>query len=252
MAALIVQRPSPESETRPSNFARAGSSIEGRGRQVEEPRRDDAPAPPDLGDVGKVQVVLVVLGVAERRRLGVDRVISLSDVRGAEDAEPFGVGSHEPVFDSVVDHLDEVARPVRPAVEVAVLRGPFHLVASRRQRDVPPARGEPLEDRVEMLHDVRLAADHHAVAPLEAPDAAARPDVHVVNALCREFLRAADVVDVVGVAAVDDDVPLFEQGKKVGDRLVDDGRWDHQPDRTGFSELLHESRRERRRRLPSP
>ena len=33
-------------------------------RQVEEPRGDDAPASPDLGDVGDVQVVLVELGTA--------------------------------------------------------------------------------------------------------------------------------------------------------------------------------------------
>ena len=44
---------------------------------------------------------------------------------------------------------------------------------------------------------VRFAADHHAVAALQAPDAAARAHVHVVDALRGEFLGAADVVDVV-------------------------------------------------------
>ena len=60
------------------------------------------------------------------------------------------------------------------------------------------------------LHDLRLAADHHAVAALQAPDAAAGADVDVVDALRREFLGAADVVDVVGVAAVDEDVARLE------------------------------------------
>src|SRR5437016_5289346 len=38
-----------------------GAVQEGLRRQVEQPGGDDAPAPPDLGDVGDVQVVLVEL-----------------------------------------------------------------------------------------------------------------------------------------------------------------------------------------------
>jgi hypothetical protein len=48
-----------------------------------------------------------------------------------------------------------------------------------------------------MFHDRRLAADHHAVTALQAPHAAARADVDVVNALRRQLLGAPDVVDVV-------------------------------------------------------
>ena len=60
--------------------------------------------------------------------------------------------------------------------------------------------------RVEVLYDRLLAADHHAVAALQTPDATARADVDVVDSLGGEFLRAPDVVHVVGVAAVDEDV----------------------------------------------
>ena len=56
----------------------------------------------------------------------------------------------------------------------------------------------------------RLAADHLAEAALEPPDAAARAGIHVVNAVRGQYLRAANVVDVVRVAAVDDDVAPFE------------------------------------------
>ena len=55
IAALIVQRPSPESETRPANFASSGSLDQRRGGQVEQPRGDHAAAPPDLGDVAQVR-----------------------------------------------------------------------------------------------------------------------------------------------------------------------------------------------------
>ena len=70
---------------RPAAFARIRDSarefgergiFDQRGRrQVEQPRGDHAAAPPHLGDVAQVEVVLVVLGVAQRRRLGVDLVL---------------------------------------------------------------------------------------------------------------------------------------------------------------------------------
>ena len=71
IAAWTVQRPSPESDTRPEKSSRSGPAQQRRGGQVEQPRADDAAAPPDLGDLGEVEVVLVELGLAQRRRLGV-------------------------------------------------------------------------------------------------------------------------------------------------------------------------------------
>ena len=67
-----------------------------------------------------------------------------------------------------------------------------------------------LEDGIEMLDGAFGAADHHAVAALESPDAAAGAYIHVMNSFGSEFFGAADVVDVVGVAAVDEDVAGFE------------------------------------------
>ena len=111
-------------------------------RQVEQPRGDDAAAPPDLGDVGEVQVVLVVLGVAERRRLGVHlAALRLADVGVLQDVEPLGVGRHQPVLDAVVDHLDEVAGTVRPAVEIALFGGAADLLAPGRPRERRPGPG---------------------------------------------------------------------------------------------------------------
>jgi len=60
------------------------------------------------------------------------------------------------------------------------------------------------------FHDVGFAADHLAVTPFETPDATAGADIDVVDALGGEFLGAANVVDVIGVAAVDDDVADIE------------------------------------------
>ena len=57
-------------------------------------------------------------------------------VRGAaHDVEALGDRLHDAVLDAVVDHLDEVARADRPAVQVAVLGGAADLLATRRALD---------------------------------------------------------------------------------------------------------------------
>src|SRR5262249_1444774 len=124
-----------------------------------------------------------MLGVTQRRRLSVDGVTLFADVGVAQDAQPLGVGGHDAVFDTVVDHLDEVAGAIRTAVQITRFGGAVELFASRCARDVAAARSQALEDRIETLDRVSLAPDHHAVATFQAPDATARPYVHIVNPL---------------------------------------------------------------------
>src|SRR5258705_9764474 len=107
----------------------------------------------------------------------------LADIRGAQDAEPFGVGGHDPVLDAVVNHLDEVADTVRSAVEISPLGGSVDGLAPGRAGDVAGAGSQPREDRIEVFDHRRLAADHQTIPSLSSPDAAAGADVHVVDAL---------------------------------------------------------------------
>src|SRR5262249_8784915 len=93
------------------------------------------------------------------------------------------------------------------------------------------------EERVEMPHDVRLAADHEAVAALEAEHATARPAVHVMYPLVGESARPIDVVAVVRVSTVDHDVAALEAGDEGLERRIDGGRRDHQPDDARLREL---------------
>ena len=81
-----------------------------------------------------------------------------------------------------------------------------------------------------MPHHVGLAADHHAVAALEPPDAAAGADVDVVNPLGFQGGGAADVVVIIRVAAVDQDISPLEPAGELVDRRIDDRRGHHQPD----------------------
>ena len=155
-------------------------------------------------------------------------------------------------------HLDEVPRAVRPAVQVALLGSTGARFATGGAGDVADARRERREERIEMLDDGRFTANHHAVAALEAPDAAARPHVHVVDALRGELLRAPDVVDVVRIAAVDQDVAVLEQRDEIVDARIHDPCRDHQPDGSRLAEAFDElgerrgSLRACRLRAPSP
>ena len=217
-------------------------------REVEQPGGDDAAAAPHFSHVPEVDVVLVMRGVAKRRRLRVDSMRLLADVGGTQDSHALRVGRHEAVLNPVVHHLDEVPGAVRPAVKVALLGGTAGSFATWGARDVADARCERHEQRIEVLDDRRFTADHHAVAALEPPDASARAYVHVVDAPGRQLPGAPDVVDVIRIATVDHDVVFLEQRHQILDGRVDDCRRDHQPDDARLTELLHQLG-ERRRSL---
>ena len=108
-------------------------------------------------------------------------MLLLADIGVAQNAHPFRVGGHDAVLDPVMDHLDEVAGAVRPAVQVAQLGGAADAFAPGRTRDVPRTRRQRLEDRIEMPHSAFWSADHHAVTAFQAPYAAAGADIHVID-----------------------------------------------------------------------
>ena len=91
-----------------------------------------------------------------------------------------------------------------------------------------------------MLHHVLFPADHHAVTAFQAPHAAAGAHIHVMDLLLREFLGAPNVVYVVGIPAIDNDVPGLQVRQQVGDRPVYSRGGNHQPHRTRFLESLHQ------------
>ena len=91
--------------------------------------------------------------------------------------------------------------------------------------------GEGFEDGLEAFDGGVVAADHEAVALLEAPDTAGGADVDELIALGGGCGVAALRVFVVGVATVDEGVAGLHEGFEGGDGLVDGiaGR-DHDPD----------------------
>src|SRR6266542_1738008 len=139
-----------------------------------------------------------------------------------------------------MNHLDEVTGAVWAAMQITLLGGTASLFTPRRPRDIAHAWSQGRKDWIELLDNLLLAANHHAVTSLQSPDATTRSHVHVVDSRRREFLGAPDIVYVIGIAAVDQNVLCLKMGQKIRDSLVHDRRGNHQPDRPRFCELLYE------------
>jgi hypothetical protein len=91
-----------------------------------------------------------------------------------------------------------------------------------------------------MLDDLRFPADHLAIAALKPPDTAACSHIHVVQSLAGEFLRPADIVDVVRVAAIDHNVTGVQLRRQFVQCRIHHRRRNHQPHGPRPFELLHQ------------
>ena len=139
--------------------------------------------------------------------------------------EALGVGLHEAVLDAVVHHFHEVTGAARAHAVPALIRG----------------GGERLEGGAQALHYVLLAAHHHRVTLVESPNATARTDVHIVDALLGDLFTAAHALAVVGVAALDEGVARVSVRQERFDRGVDGGAArHHDPERARGTQLRRE------------
>ena len=201
---------------------------QGLGGQVKQPGRHHAATTPHLGDIGQIEVEALIF------RQGVGAL-------ALHQFEALGISLHQAVLDAVVDHLHVVTGADRAGVDVAALGALIRGVAALGALEIAIARGEGIEQRLEMLEHGLLGADHHAVAALQAPHAAGSTHIDVVQALQLEGRGTADVVLVEGVAAIDDGVAGFHQLGKRGDGLLGDlASRQHDPDGARRLELLNQ------------
>src|SRR5690348_3597998 len=91
-----------------------------------------------------------------------------------------------------------------------------------------------------MLYDVVGPANHHAVAAFEAPDAAAGAYVGVIDFVCGEIFGAANIIDVIGIAAINEDVTRIEKRCEISKSIVHHGGRDHQPNGARFGKFFYE------------
>src|SRR4029077_7713428 len=97
----------------------------------------------------EVELILVVLRIAQRRSLGIHRTLTLPGVSGFQNADTLGVSGHDSVFDAVMDHFDEVPGAVRATMQVTLLCRAPEFLAARRARHVADARREGGKDRIQ-------------------------------------------------------------------------------------------------------
>ncbi len=134
-------------------------------------------------------------------------------------------------------------------MQVAELFGRVVAGTPRRALDVALAGRDGLEDRLDPVECLVRTADHEAITALKAEHAAAGAGIHVMDALGLELRGPAHIVAVVGVAAVDDDVPGLQHLGHLVDDIAGEARGDHEPDRTRCLELArHVGERLRTRR----
>src|SRR5205085_11976802 len=108
-------------------------------------------------------------------------------------------------------HLDEVSGADRACVDISLLDPRIAALAPAGARNIADPRRQRGKDWIKPVDHCLVAADHHAVAALDTPDAAAGADVDIVDALFVERLAAPDVVLPKSVAAIDDDVAGLQQ-----------------------------------------
>src|SRR5450432_3540250 len=133
------------------------------------------------------------------------------DIGILQDVETLGIGLHQAIFNAVMDHLDEMPGADGAWMDVTLLDAGVAALAARRARDVADPRRQTGEDRIEPVDHRLVAADHHAIAALDAPDAARGADIDIVDAAFLQRRAAADVVLPEAVAAVDDDIAGLHQ-----------------------------------------
>ena len=178
MATLMVQRPSPESETLPPNFASWASVASAVTVRSSIHEAMTLPRSLNFRGISQVELILVVLRIAKRRSLGIHLTLTVS---GFQNAYTLGVSGHDPVFDAVMDHFNEVPGAVRSTMQVTLFSRAPEFLAARRAQHVADARRKRGKDRIQALNYLLITTSRHTVATLQAPDAAARPDIDIVN-----------------------------------------------------------------------
>src|SRR5271163_3538566 len=88
-----------------------------------------------------------------------------------------------------------------------------------------------------MFDDGRFTSNHLAEAAIEAPYAAAGAGVDIVDALFAQGLRPANIIDVVGIAAINDDVAALEVLGEIANSGFNHGSRNHHPGDTRVAQL---------------
>ena len=104
--------------------------------------------------------------MAQWRGLRVRGLAFLSHVRMLEDVQPFSVSGHQAVLDAVMDHLHEVSRSCRTAVQISVFSGAVPPLPAGGGRRRAAAGSKRAEYGIKTLDRRFRTTNHQAVATL--------------------------------------------------------------------------------------
>src|SRR5581483_8943603 len=202
---------------------------------------DHAAAPPNLGDIAEVEIKLIMRGLTEGGGLGICRAILLADICVFQNIKTFGVGAPQTIFNSVVYHFHKMSGTGGTTIEVTFFGGAGALLAARRGRGGGTSRSQCPKDGIQALDDGFGAANHQAIAAFQSPHPAAGARVHIMETPGGEFVGAPNVVNVIGVATVNDGVVFGEARRQISQSTVYDGGGNHQPRGAGGLSLATKS-----------
>src|ERR1017187_9805461 len=157
-----------------------------------------------------------------------------------QNVKSFGEGSHQSVFNPVMNHLGEMAGAGRSAMEIPLLDRATNLFPSGRARNIAASRSKRLEDWIEVQYGIALTSDHQTITALDPPHAAARPHIDIANTFGLQFFGSPDIINIVRVASINDDISLLHPGGKVLHSDLYRRRGHHQPDSARRLQLGHE------------
>src|SRR5260370_228569 len=189
-------------------------------RQVEKPAGHYTASPPHFGYIGQREVVSVIFRIAQRGGLGIHFASSAARVGVLEDVQPFSVGTHQCILDSVVHHLHEVPCSRRAAMQIAFFGSSRNFLPPRWLRHVAASRRERFEDRIEMSDNLPFATNHLPRPALQGPYSTARATVHVLQTFGGKFVGAANIIDVIRISAIDHNVAGVELSSPFLQRVV--------------------------------
>jgi hypothetical protein len=81
-----------------------------------------------------------------------------------------------------MDHFDKMTAAVWTAMQIATFGLARLACCANRTWRGGHSRGQSTKDRIEMLDDFGLAANHLAVAPLQPPYSSTYPDIDIMEA----------------------------------------------------------------------
>src|SRR5262245_49585754 len=128
-----------------------------------------------------------------------------------------------------MDHFYEMSCSGGPTMQITFFCGAANLFTSGCAINVAASRRKSFENWIEMFYDIGFSADHFAITAFESPHAPARSDIDIVNALGFELTGTANVINVVRIAAIDDDVILLHASYKIMESRINNSRRNHQP-----------------------